>query len=83
MESYAKHFDMHKDIVFNASLQNVSRTKDDSKWQLDLIINGEPQVEEFDKVAFCHGYQTKARMPDFEGREKFEGTVIHTQQFRM
>jgi dimethylaniline monooxygenase (N-oxide forming) len=74
---------MHKDIEFNTLVKKVSRNKDDSKWQLDLIVDGESRVEEYDKVAFCHGYQTKANMPDFEGVEKFDGVIIHTQQFRM
>lgn len=83
LESYATHFDILKDIVFNALVKQVSRNTDDSKWRLDLAVNGESQVEEYDKVAFCHGYQTKANMPDFEGVEKFDGAVIHTQQFRL
>lgn len=83
MESYAAHFDMHKDIVFNTSLNQVSRNKDDNKWRLDLTVNGESQFREYDKVAFCHGYQTKAKMPDFEGLEEFKGEVMHIQQFRM
>lgn len=83
MESYATHFDMHKDIVFNAVVTQVSRNEDSNKWRLDFSVNGEPQVIEYDKVAFCHGYQTKANMPQFEGIEKFKGEVMHTQQFRM
>lgn len=83
MESYATHYDMHKDIVFNALVKQVFRNHDDSKWSLDLVVGGEPQVCEYDKVAFCHGYQTRANMPDFEGIGKFKGVVMHTQQFRM
>jgi dimethylaniline monooxygenase (N-oxide forming) len=83
IESYATHFDMLKDIVFNASVEKVSRNRGDSKWRLELVVDGEPRVEEYDKVAFCHGYQTKARIPDFEGVEKFDGPVVHTQQFRL
>jgi dimethylaniline monooxygenase (N-oxide forming) len=82
MELYAKHFGLLKDIVFGASLKHVNRSKDGTKWRLELEIDGKPQFEEFDKVAFTHGYQTKADMPVFEGRDKFEGTVIHTQQYR-
>ncbi|KAI0129775.1 putative dimethylaniline monooxygenase [Xylariales sp. AK1849] len=82
LESYAKHFDLIKDIVFNASLKQVVRNKEDTKWCVELDVNGEHQVKEFDKVAFTHGYQTKAEMPDFEDRENFEGPVIHTQQYR-
>lgn len=74
---------MHKDIVFNASVKEVSRNKDDSKWRLHAIVDKESRVEEYDKVAFCHGYQTKANMPVFEAVEKFEGRAMHTQEFRM
>jgi dimethylaniline monooxygenase (N-oxide forming) len=82
MELYAKHFDLLKDIVFDAALKNVSRNEDDTKWRLELRINGETKVEEFDKVALCHGYQTYQQMPRFEDEKKFEGILIHAQQFR-
>ncbi|KAI1134604.1 putative dimethylaniline monooxygenase [Hypoxylon sp. FL0543] len=82
MESYAKHFDMLKDIVFNAFLKRVVRNEDDTKWQVEVVVDGKHQVLEYDKVVLCHGYQTKAKMPDFEGREKFEGTLIHSQAYR-
>jgi dimethylaniline monooxygenase (N-oxide forming) len=55
MESYATNFDMHKDIVFNASVKQVSRNKEDSKWRLEFMVDGELRVEEYEKVAFCHG----------------------------
>ena len=47
-----------------------------------MLVNGEPQSEEFDKVVFCHGYQTTPVMPNFEGKELFEGRLMHAQQFR-
>ena len=80
IDSYAKHFDMHKDIVFNAAVKQVSRNEDDSKWRLDLDVGGDLRIEEYDKVVFCHGYQTEAKMPAFEGVEKFEGTIMHTRK---
>ncbi|KAF2704062.1 putative dimethylaniline monooxygenase [Pleomassaria siparia CBS 279.74] len=82
IESYAKHFDLLKDVVFGASVKKAFRTKDDTKWRLEISIDGEAKEEEFDKVAFCHGYQTQPVMPDYEGKEKFEGTLMHAQQFR-
>ena len=81
--SYATHFDLIKDIVFNATLKQVARNENTNKWRLHLLVNGEPQFEEYDKVAFCHGYQSITNMPVFDGVEKFEGVVMHTQQFRM
>lgn len=74
---------MHKDIKLNARVEEVTRNKDDTKWRLSVVADGESRVEEYDKVAFCHGYQTKAKMPDFEGDDKFKGRIMHTQQFRM
>lgn len=82
MQLYAQHFNLLEDVVFGASVRSATRNKDDTRWRLELLINGETHVEEFDKVAFCHGYQTKAVMPEFEDRAKFEGKVFHSQQFR-
>ncbi|KAF2118132.1 putative dimethylaniline monooxygenase [Lophiotrema nucula] len=82
MEGYAKHFDLLKDVVFGASVEDARRNESDTKWRLAMTVNGEERVEEFDKVAFCHGYQTKAKMPKLEGSNIFEGVVMHAQQFR-
>lgn len=82
MESYAKHFDLLKDIVFCASLKNVRRNDDDTRWLVEVLIDGETKTEEFDKVALCHGYQTYSQKPRFEDEEKFEGILMHAQQFR-
>lgn len=82
IESYAEHYNLLKDIVFKASVQRATRNEDDTKWRLEYLINGQPQVAEFDKAVFCHGYQTKARMPEFEGGEKYERILIHAQEFR-
>jgi hypothetical protein len=82
IESYATHYDLHRNIVFHAHVKKVVRNNDDTKWLVHLIVNGEARVEEVDKVAFCHGYQTHARMPTFEGAETFHGSIIHAQQFR-
>jgi len=47
-----------------------------------MLVGGEKRTEEFDKVVFCHGYQTKPSMPKFEGQELFEGRLSHAQQYR-
>jgi len=41
---------MRKDIRFNALVKQASRNADDSKWRLDILVDGQPQVEEYDKV---------------------------------
>lgn len=82
-EDYARHFDIIKDWVFNTTVKKASRSVDDTKWCLEVETAGqEPQMLQFDKVVFAHGYQTKAFVPQFEGQEMFEGVIMHSQQYR-
>ncbi|KAH7082026.1 putative dimethylaniline monooxygenase [Paraphoma chrysanthemicola] len=82
IESYARHFDLLKDIVFNASVNRATRNESDTRWRLEMLVNGEPHSEEFDKVVFCHGYQTEPVMPKYDGQDVYEGRLMHAQQFR-
>jgi dimethylaniline monooxygenase (N-oxide forming) len=82
MEQYATHFDLIKDIAFNARVELVTRDAGDGKWLLQVERSGATDILEFDKVAFCHGYQTIAKIPIFEGEEGFEGIIMHSQQYR-
>lgn len=82
MEDYAKHFDTLKNWVFRTSVKKAFRNADDTKWCLEVETSAESKMIEFDKVVFCHGYQTITRVPQFEGQDKFEGVVIHSQQYR-
>ncbi|KAF6825918.1 dimethylaniline monooxygenase 2 [Colletotrichum plurivorum] len=82
MESYAEHFGLHKHIVFNTIVKQVVRSDDGAKWKVEMIKSGTPEVQLFDKVVLCHGYQTKKKMPLYEGQEKFQGTITHSQEFR-
>lgn len=82
METYAVHFDILKYIVFNANVKETVRNADDSKWVLTVQINGALEYIEFDKVVFCHGYQTTMVMPNLVDKERFRGTIIHAQEYR-
>lgn len=83
MQDYAKHFDLLKDIVFCAEVKRTRRNGDDSAWLLDIErADGTHETVQYDKVAFCTGPQNKAVIPTFEGQDKFEGAIIHSQAFR-
>ncbi|KAF9880506.1 dimethylaniline monooxygenase 2 [Colletotrichum karsti] len=82
MESYAENFGLYDHMVFDANVGRVTRNGEGTKWQVEMVKSGKPEVHQFDKVVFCHGYQTKKKMPVYEGQETFEGTIIHSQQFR-
>jgi len=82
MESYARHFDLHKDIVFGAWVKQAVRNDTDTKWRLEYELASKLEVKEFDKVAFCHGYQTKPNRRHIDGADQFGGLQIHAQQYR-
>lgn len=68
--------------MFKASVQRAVRTENGKQWRLEMLIDGQLHRQDFDKVAFCHGYQTVAEMPTFEGSDKFQGILMHSQQYR-
>ncbi|KAM0188268.1 hypothetical protein ACHAPI_010664 [Fusarium lateritium] len=84
MQHYAEHFGLLKEIVFNTSVKLVNRNKEDNGWvlQLEKVGSQETESRQFDKVVFCHGYQTEKVMPIFPGQENYEGEIVHSQQFR-
>ncbi|KAH8885398.1 flavin-containing monooxygenase 9 [Thozetella sp. PMI_491] len=82
MEGYAQHFDLTRDIVFNTTVNKVRRNDENTKWVLEYETGGKASTAEFDRVAFCNGYQTKASVPVFEDQNKFEGAIMHAQQYR-
>jgi hypothetical protein len=68
--------------IFGATVKQVRRDADDTHWVVEFEKDGKLETAEYDKVALCHGYQTTANVPVYEGQEKFEGTIMHTQAFR-
>lgn len=84
MQDYVDHFDLIKYIIFNTSVKLVQRNEDDTKWnlQLERVESGETETRDFDKIVFCHGYQTEKKMPSFPGQETYEGEIVHSQQYR-
>lgn len=83
MEDYARHFDMLKYCSFNTSVHKIHRNTDDTRWVVEFEREGgADETAEYDRVVVCNGYQTKARMPKFEGQELFEGVIMHGQQYR-
>ncbi|KAL8290912.1 hypothetical protein RB597_008940 [Gaeumannomyces tritici] len=80
-QSYAQHFGLMDRIRFGAVVRSVRRSSDDTAWLLD--VEGEAEPLSFDKVLVAAGTETEPKpLPEFEGRELFEGKVMHSQAYK-
>jgi len=79
-QSYAKHFDIHRKIVFNVSISSVSRSARGTGWLVQ--VDGEQGPRAFDKVVLATGTELVAKRPSIEGMDLFEGQFIHVQQYK-
>ncbi|MCJ1416901.1 hypothetical protein MMC32_003240 [Xylographa parallela] len=82
IKDYAQHFAILPHVKLNTKVVKVVRTKDDTKWQVHIRNGKEEASIVFDKVVFCNGLMQIPSVPILEGREKFTGTVIHSQAFK-
>ena len=82
IHTYASHFGLHKHVQLNTRLQSVTRTFDNTRWQLLLERNGVEESREFDKVVICTGANHTPVSPKVDGIEVFEGKVLHSQAFK-
>ncbi|KAM4064382.1 flavin-binding monooxygenase-like domain-containing protein [Hirsutella rhossiliensis] len=81
-QSYAKHFDLERHIHFNTTVHKVVRDEAEDAWQVHLTGSGGDAVARFDKVVVGTGSQTSPVWPRMPGRDKFQGIVMHGQNYR-
>ena len=81
-EAYAKHFQLMPHIRFQTNVGRVVRDKLDQGWNVHVTGPDGDEVHYYDKVVFGTGSDTMPRWPQMPGRGKFQGSVIHGQQFR-
>ncbi|KAF7973664.1 hypothetical protein HWV62_14638 [Athelia sp. TMB] len=83
LEAYAKSFDLLPHIHLQTRATLVKRNEADTKWAVYLHNpDGSETVVEFDKVVICRGEWGIPKMPAVEGRDIFEGKVIHSKAFK-
>ncbi len=77
-------------IRFKHLVKAASWSSDDARWTLDVSLIAADGVDECDRIqltcnflSMCGGYYSyeKGYTPDFEGIERFEGTVVHPQEW--
>lgn len=81
LRSYARNFDLYKNIEFGKSVTRFEKGSGTSKWQ--LIFADEPDApKSFDKVVWATGSFLQPKSVVFEGQDQFSGRVIHSQDVR-
>jgi dimethylaniline monooxygenase (N-oxide forming) len=81
LRSYAKNFELYKNIEFGKTVIRFGRSTGTSKWQLTFA--DEPDApKSFDKVVWATGGFLKPKSVVFEGQDQFVGRIVHSQDVR-
>ncbi|XP_072013611.1 flavin-containing monooxygenase 5-like isoform X2 [Amphiura filiformis] len=84
---YADAFDLRKYIKTYTMVKMVTPADDFESsgcWRADIMdrASNKEWTEIFDAVLVCNGHHTYPYIPEFEGVKDFEGTVIHTHDYK-
>lgn len=82
LQNYAKYFELEKHIRFLHNVLKVRRQGDVWIVKHEHVITGQQYEEEYDYVIVATGHFTKPNMPNFEGEDRFKGTIIHSHDYR-
>ncbi|XP_048730177.2 flavin-containing monooxygenase 5-like isoform X2 [Ostrea edulis] len=84
---YADNFNLKKYIRFRTQVISVKRRSDfktSGQWNITTkdLTTGDTKELVFDAVMLCTGHHADKNIPDFPGLKEFQGTVVHTHDFR-
>jgi dimethylaniline monooxygenase (N-oxide forming) len=84
LEDYAEHFNITPRIRQETTVTSIEPPADEGgPWTVNSETGGETRSEQFDLLVVCIGlYSNQPNVPEFLGREKFGGEVIHNSQMR-
>jgi dimethylaniline monooxygenase (N-oxide forming) len=81
LRSYAREFDLYKNIEFGKTVTRFQKSTGTSEWQLTFA--DEPDAPKlFDKVVWATGGFLKPKSVVFEGQDQFNGRILHSQDVR-
>lgn len=89
LEDYAKHYDIEKFIKFNTCVSGVEPVDPDNRqttWKVSYYPVSAKQDQEsqvFDAVIVCNGHYAVPLVPDLPGMGIFQGTIIHSHNYRL
>jgi Flavin-binding monooxygenase-like len=78
LRNYAEHFDLHRNIEFNACVERIEPAVGKSVgW--DVTLSGGPR-RRYQGVVIANGHNWDPRWPEYPG--KFEGLTLHSSQYK-
>ena len=81
---YIQHFGLAPHIRLDSNVVGVAERSDGKPgWTVSYRESGTEYAADFDLVVICTGlYSNQANMPEFPGRQCFEGEVIHNSALK-
>lgn len=77
---YAEHFGLTEHITFNAEVVRVEPSGD--RWLVTVRQGSETKTYEYAGVVVANGHNWSPKMPTYPGQDAFEGTIIHSAQYK-
>lgn len=80
--------DLHQHVRLNHEVTWITDAKDDQasglkRWRVEYTNDsGEASAEVFEGVMICSGRHSRARLPRFEGMDRFKGFQVHTNRYK-
>ncbi|CAH2045541.1 unnamed protein product, partial [Iphiclides podalirius] len=83
IKSYAVHFDLERHIKFLHIVTSVKRQGKVWIVKYKHVIKGNEYVNEYDFVVVGTGHFSKPNTPKVRGEQLFQGTIIHSHDYRI
>ncbi|XP_055626203.1 senecionine N-oxygenase-like [Toxorhynchites rutilus septentrionalis] len=84
LEDYAEKFHLNKLIKFEHHVIRVNPIQGGSKWEVIVkkLLKNEYEEFQFDCVMVCNGHYSYPMIPEYPGRDQFNGLQIHSHDYR-
>ncbi|OBT58483.1 hypothetical protein VE04_01199 [Pseudogymnoascus sp. 24MN13] len=77
----AQKYDTEKHIRYGTSVTRADWSDEKSKWVLKVVTNGLETVEEADFLITATGHFSDPRLPNYPGRDEYEGHLVHSSSW--
>ena len=81
----AKEFDIERHIRYRHQVKNAAWSTEDAAWTVDVEVGEDKKIVQMtcNFLFMCSGYYSYkgGYSPDFPGEDKFQGRIVHPQQW--